>query len=128
MAHIALDSPFETPADPGVLTYGKLQDAMWRLEVLDFGACELQGPHNVRLMAVRTTEDLRHYKHCYTFGLACWEFSCDVNVDNVSVRFTVEGRLYEIPAIPPGGDYRPRVPRRVLALESGSDSTNSRLV
>ena len=127
MGHIEVESPFAAELEPGVMNFKRLLDTMWRMDLRDAGAVERQDKGWYRLMAL--PQDLLRrgiaigmpLKGCYSFCGGRWEFSSDVNVDNVSVRFSLKGELYEIPAIPEGGDYCPRRPVRVLMLQAARE-------
>jgi len=118
MGHIQVDSPHES-GPPEVLTIGKVNDTLWRFQLLDGGVRERKGNFWYWMPHVRP-EELMRMRGAYSYSMGRWEFSEDVNTDNVAVRFFLpNGELFEIPAIPEGGDYCPRRPVQVLSLPPG---------
>jgi hypothetical protein len=93
---------------------------MWRLDVTDLGAFEERDGYRLALICVRGP--LATCWRAYTFALARWEFSPDVDVNKVSVRFTLfDGSLYEIPALPDGDTSGARIPVPVLAIAAPTE-------
>ena len=114
MGFVSIDSPFAAliHPNPEVLTYARLQDTMWRFNVSDCGAMELRDGVQVLLQWV--ADDLRRCRFSYSYWAARWDFSPDVDPDRATVRFMLEGQLYEVRPPEPGETGRKQ--RRVPSL------------